>query len=253
MKASIRPLFRHYLAKKFILKNLRKGCRIFDVGCGRGDLDFWLCKKGYLLECFEFSELAIREFLNIKEFFRCENITLHQGDFMTSQIDSKTDAVISFEVLEHLDDEQDAISKMRNWLKPGGYLIISVPAHMSAWDKDDEIFGHKRRYEKKDLVKLMERNGFQIIEFASYGFPWLNILKIIREFMVGIHPPKFHDSRGTNYSETGTKHSGVGFFKSGIWAFLFNSVTFYPLFLISNLFNGSDWSEGYFLIAKKSI
>lgn len=251
MKALIRPLFRHYLAKKFILKNLPQGSLIFDIGCGRGDFDFWLAEKGYKMECFEFSGEAVLEFLKIKEVVKSPNITLHTGNFMLENTTSDADAIIFFEVLEHLENEKDALIKINSWLKPGGYLIISVPAHMSKWGHDDEIFGHKRRYEKKHLCTLLTASKFEVIQFYSYGFPWLNILKLIREIMVKINPPKFYHPDSNKHTETGTKHSGVGFFKKNFWFILFNPLTFYPLILISNLFNKFDFSEGYFMVVKK--
>lgn len=251
MKASIRPLFRHYLAKKFILKNIPRGERILDIGCGRGDIDFWLAKRGYQMECFEFSENAVREFLSIQKAMGLPNINLQEGDFMRAEAGEPAEAVMCYEVLEHLKDDDGAVKKMSASLKPGGYIIISVPAHMSLWDKDDEVFGHVRRYEKAELVDLVNRNGFTILQFASYGYPWLNMLKKIRELMVKIHPPKFNAPGDMNAAEIGTKHSGVGYWKSGLWALIFNSVTFYPLFLISSLFNRFDLSEGYFVVAQK--
>ncbi len=251
MEPSIRPLFRHHLAKKFIVRNLPPGSVIFDVGCGRGDLDFLLAKKGYDLECFEYSEEAIRAFAALREKYKAENIVLHQGNFMTMEIPRKADVIISHEVIEHLDDDEAAIRKMRAWLNPEGYLMISVPAHMSKWGVDDEIFGHKRRYERNQLIGLLRGQGFEIMHIFSYGFPWLNILKKIRECIVSIRPPKFTAKDKPDRIELGTKKSGVGYFKSSLWSLIFNPITFSPLFLISDMFNSLDWSEGYYVIVRK--
>ena len=213
-----------------------------DIGCGRGDFDFWLAERGYELECFEFSEAAIEEFEKIWQKKQLPNIKLRKADFFNYNQNPQADVVMCFEVLEHIKEDGDAVEKMRQWLKPGGYLIISVPAHMSMWGKDDEVVGHARRYEKQELNGLIEKAGLSVIQFYAYGFPWMNILKKIREIQMKIKLP----------AKIGTKHSGVGFFKTDLFKFLFNSITFAPLIAFSKLFHKSDLAEGYFVVAKKN-
>ena len=47
--------------------------------------------------------------------------------------------------------------------------MLTVPAHMWLWNRDDTIAGHKRRYTKKELVEKLKNNGFEILE-ARYFF-----------------------------------------------------------------------------------
>ncbi len=250
---SIRPIFRHYLAEKWLKKLVPPPAKLIDIGCGRGDLDFRLAeKKRYEMECFEFSEAAVSEFRKIQKKNPALSVKLNIVDFLDWKENHQADAALCFEVLEHIEDDSAALRKIRAWLKEGGHLFLSVPAHMKKWGKDDEIFGHFRRYEKTELLKLLEKNGFETIIFYSYGFPWLNILKKIREVQVRLKPPKFDNAAGKNAKETGTRHSGVGFFKSNALGFLFNRITFYPLILIGSLFNHLDLSDGYFVVARKS-
>ncbi|PIT92429.1 MAG: hypothetical protein COU08_02440 [Candidatus Harrisonbacteria bacterium CG10_big_fil_rev_8_21_14_0_10_42_17] len=244
---SVRPLFRHHLTKRFFKRSIPHGARVYDVGCGRGDFIFWLAQRGYEAHGFEFSPQAIKRFKALRAYYKIHNARLHELDFF-EHTPERADVITCFEVLEHLEDDTRAVRLMREWLRDDGYLVITVPAHMRLWGRDDEVYGHVRRYERKKLRNLLESNGFVIYRFASYGYPWLNILKKIRELHMKIRPPKFVDQHS---QQMRTQRSGVGFFKSKFLGLFLNPLTFYPLILFSNLFNRTDISEGYFVVARK--
>jgi SAM-dependent methyltransferase len=249
MKASLRPLFRHALAKRFIRRSLLRESHAIDIGCGRGDFVFWLARQGYYVQGFEFSEVSVASFRATQASGHYPRVQLHAQDFFSFSDPQCVDLISCFEVLEHIEDDGCAVRTIYSWLKPGGYAIISVPAHMRMWGSDDNVYGHVRRYERQQLVDLFKQNGFSLVQFSAYGFPWMNILKKIRELQVRVHPPRFYTSSHT--AEVGTKHSGVGFFRSGIWYLLFNPLTFYPLVQFSKLFHRLDIAEGYFLVAQR--
>ncbi|PIR88894.1 MAG: hypothetical protein COU07_03285 [Candidatus Harrisonbacteria bacterium CG10_big_fil_rev_8_21_14_0_10_40_38] len=251
MKTAVRPIFRHYLAKRFIKKTVSNGGSVIDIGSGRGDFSFWLAKKGYRVTSFEFSENSVMSFKKELEKLKNNKPELIDSDFLKYEGHFSAHAIVCFEVLEHIDDDYAAVSRMHDWMRENGTVIISVPAHMKMWNKDDEVVGHKRRYERSDLKKLFESSGFEVVYIVSYGFPWLNILKKIREIQMKLKPPSYYKPKDGSYSEKGTKESGVGFFKTNIFLFVFNKFTFYPLYLVSKLFHKTDLSEGYFLVAKK--
>jgi len=62
-------------------------------------------------------------------------------------------------------------------LKPGGLLLVSVPAFMALWRSHDELYGHHRRYSRAGLQRIMARAGFEVerCEFIKclYFFPLL--------------------------------------------------------------------------------
>lgn len=243
----IRPLFRHYLAKKFIKKNLSPHSKIVDIGCGQGDFDFWLAKRGYNVECFEFSGEAVQEFKKTQSQKNLPNIKLRETDFLQYPENPVADLIISFEVLEHIGNDFKALQKMNEWLEKNGHLIISVPAHKKMWGYIDTIGGHKKRYEKKELKELLEQAGFSDIKIYSPGFPWLNILQIIRNFYLKKTRPLINNES----DESKTKKSGIMIKFPYFLKIIFNPITLYPFILISNLFNNFDLSEGYLVTAKK--
>ncbi|HEU5425833.1 MAG TPA: class I SAM-dependent methyltransferase [Actinocrinis sp.] len=81
------------------------------------------------------------------------------------------DLVCAFEVLEHIEDDAAALRSWAQRVRPGGWLLLSVPAHQKRFAAGDEITGHFRRYEPADLASLLEKTGFVRPEVREYGMP----------------------------------------------------------------------------------
>ena len=64
----------------------------------------------------------------------------------------------------------------------GGDIVLSVPSHMWLWNREDAIANHKVRYTKKQLVKKLENNGFEIIT-ARYFFIFITLLLYLRTIL----------------------------------------------------------------------
>lgn len=87
----------------------------------------------------------------------------------------------TFEVLEHLEDDQAMLSQIHGTLAQDGLLVGSVPAFLRKWETSDDMVGHIRRYERSELQKKLEGAGFRDIAIDAYGFPITNILYPFRE------------------------------------------------------------------------
>jgi SAM-dependent methyltransferase len=84
------------------------------------------------------------------------------------------DLVASLDVVEHIDDDRAAIAGLASCLKPGGKLLITVPAHQWMWSAHDELNHHKRRYSKRALKALIEESPLRLDAvgyFNSILFP----------------------------------------------------------------------------------
>jgi len=68
----------------------------------------------------------------------------------------KFDLITALDVIEHIEDDSAAAAEMVRMLKPGGRLVMTVPAFMSLWDEHDEINLHFRRYSAKGLASLIK-------------------------------------------------------------------------------------------------
>jgi SAM-dependent methyltransferase/glycosyltransferase involved in cell wall biosynthesis len=81
------------------------------------------------------------------------------------------DLVCAFEVLEHIEDDKAALTEWAARLRPGGWLMISVPAHQRRFAPWDEMVGHFRRYDPPVLTDLLASCGFGDIQVRQYGAP----------------------------------------------------------------------------------
>lgn len=103
------------------------------------------------------------------------------------------DSIISFNVLEHLDDDRAALNNFYKILRPGGTVVILVPAHKILFNSLDEGVGHRRRYGKIELKNKIEQSGFKITRLYYFNF-----LAIIGWYFSGniLHKEKI-DSKST--------------------------------------------------------
>ncbi len=94
--------------------------------------------------------------------------------------DARFDLVCAFEVLEHIEDDAGALDSWARRVRPGGWLLLSVPAHQDRYGAHDVLAGHFRRYERADLAALLEKAGFGEIEAREYGMPLGYLLETAR-------------------------------------------------------------------------
>jgi SAM-dependent methyltransferase len=66
--------------------------------------------------------------------------------------DSAFDSILYIDVIEHIEDDAAELSRAAEWLKPGGHLLIVVPANQWLFSPFDEAVGHFRRYSRKRLA-----------------------------------------------------------------------------------------------------
>jgi ubiquinone/menaquinone biosynthesis C-methylase UbiE len=91
--------------------------------------------------------------------------------------DQSFDCVTMLDVLEHVDDDHAAITELHRVLKPGGVLVITVPAMMVLWSNWDEVLHHHRRYERESLARLFdsslwERRYLKYVNTAAFPLVW---------------------------------------------------------------------------------
>ena len=72
------------------------------------------------------------------------------------------DLVLSLDVIEHVDNDVHILSSLFDILKPGGHLIVTVPAFEALWSEHDEINQHKRRYRVPQLRQMLIDAGFDV-------------------------------------------------------------------------------------------
>jgi glycosyltransferase involved in cell wall biosynthesis len=140
---------------------------VLEVGCGQGALGVRLAQRyQYLgLEPDEVSWAVAQR--RISAAGRGEVRNIREDALGPEQFD----LVCAFEVLEHIEDDAAAVRQWTSRLRPGGWLMMSVPAHQERYGPADKLAGHFRRYDPESMTALLTRCGLTDIEVRQYGFP----------------------------------------------------------------------------------
>lgn len=84
-------------------------------------------------------------------------------------LQQRFDLVCLFDVLEHIENDRAALAALRACLKPGGRMLISVPAYQWLWSAHDESLHHHRRYRLGELTALCGDSGFAITRSSYFN------------------------------------------------------------------------------------
>jgi 2-polyprenyl-3-methyl-5-hydroxy-6-metoxy-1,4-benzoquinol methylase len=132
----------------------RKGLDILNAGCGSGELCLQLAQAGHRVlgidPAAEYIELARRN---------ARRLGTDRCRFLVSSIEElaegrQFDCVMATDVLEHIADDHTAFAKLVERARPGGLVIITVPAGQWLFGYHDESIGHYRRYSLRTLRRL---------------------------------------------------------------------------------------------------
>jgi 2-polyprenyl-3-methyl-5-hydroxy-6-metoxy-1,4-benzoquinol methylase len=174
-----------HIARRYLfdlwLKRLRlpKSAQILDVGCGTG-INLKMLSKYGEVRGLDISDEAL-------EFCRQQGFTnLAKGDAVTLNEESGNvyDLVTALEVLEHLPDDGQALKHWHRVAKPGGYLLITVPAYQWLFSAHDKALHHYRRYSMTGLIKKIKQAGWQIKKasyFMMLTFPALMPVRLLQK------------------------------------------------------------------------
>ena len=91
--------------------------------------------------------------------------------------DGAFDLVAAFDIVEHVDDDDAALSELTRVGSEASTLLLSVPLHPARWTAFDELVGHRRRYEPQHLLAKLAEHRLSVVGTAVYGMqprsPWL--------------------------------------------------------------------------------
>jgi len=152
-----------------IIKNCSIPGPVFDIGGGNGFVSNYLSKLGFetvLVEpgidgCINARERGLRNIINSN---------FDSTHFYPNSIPN----LGIFDVLEHVENQHQFLETLHANMIPEGRLFITVPAFNTLWSEEDNQAGHYRRYRKKELHKLIDSYGFDVL-YASYFFSFLVI------------------------------------------------------------------------------
>lgn len=142
---------------------------IFDVGGGNGFVSLGLAKAGFDVAIVEPGRIGAA---NAKR-SGLKNVicaTIHSARFNPHSLP----AVGLFDVIEHMEDDLSFLKSMRDLVKKGGFLYLTVPTYSFLWSQEDVLAGHFKRYTKRTISEVLKFAGFEL-RFASYIFRVLPI------------------------------------------------------------------------------
>ena len=79
------------------------------------------------------------------------------------------DTIVCMNVLEHIEDDRGTLQRFLAMLKPGGKLVLVVPAHMCLYNPLDANDGHFRRYEYAELNEKLKTAGFSVVHESRFN------------------------------------------------------------------------------------
>lgn len=180
---------------------------------------------------------------------RRNRLSVVVGPFEHVDLADRFECVVCCEVLEHVEDDRAFLERIRSLLVPGGVLALSVPSRMKYWTVHDELVGHHRRYERDHLADLLQTTGFCEVEIRSYGFPWVNLLRLPRLAVArGQAAERSGWDRQRRTVESNQRQIPHRLATSPL-RFLTRPALIAPLAVISRLFAGLDLSDGYVVTA----
>ena len=148
----------------------KKFCQICETGCGEGEISSFI-KEMYQnaeIDAFDISERVIAE--------ANEKHILNKGRY---------DLVICSEVLEHLEDPEQALKNIKELCNENGFILLSVPkepiwricnmARGKYWKDFGNTPGHIQHWTKREFCRMVANNGMKIISVKT-PFPWTMVL-----------------------------------------------------------------------------
>jgi len=153
---------RRELLLDVLRKHVPSSSRVLEVGCGCGYTSKSFEAAGYDMWSADLSKNALGYSVQngLEQLCRVSITNLPFKD--------EFDAVVSFDVVEHIPDHRGCIEQLRDALVPGGTLIITVPAHPALWSSWDVIQHHVRRFRPSEIESLLGEAGLEVVTVRQF-------------------------------------------------------------------------------------
>jgi SAM-dependent methyltransferase len=155
-----------YAGRRALVRRLMDGVpvgRALDVGCGSAGNTAVLRDLGWHATGLEYSPAAA-------SLARARDLPIVRGDARRLPFADETfDLVMSTDMWEHIDEHDVVAAEAARVLRPGGRLLVAVPAGMDLWSGHDVALGHVRRYDREGLTGLVRAAGLEVVAVESWN------------------------------------------------------------------------------------
>jgi SAM-dependent methyltransferase len=161
---------RHELREQLLLDlflSAAPGPEVLDAGAGQGTMSIRLERLGFEVTSTDVSDAAVAV-LRKQLAGDVEQASVTDLPFA----DSSFDGAVLGEVLEHVEEDREALAEIARVLRPDGILALSVPANPKLFGPSDEWAGHVRRYTRPALLEACSAAGFAVHRCVGWGFPF---------------------------------------------------------------------------------
>jgi SAM-dependent methyltransferase len=221
-------------------------CQYLEIGCGTGCFCFEAFRRGAEVYAHDLNPEVNRI---VDEIYNSDKNRINVKPALTEGDYLNYDIVGAYEVLEHCEDDIATLREWRRYIRDDGILLLTVPARMKLWNFSDELGGHFRRYERKELTEKLAKTGFDVLSIECVGFPFTNIIRPIT--MVLVYKKRFAAHKNKSMHER-TLISGID--KSVDYGY--KSIVPWKLLrfcsIVQKLFWKQNWGYNYVVAARKT-
>jgi SAM-dependent methyltransferase len=157
---------------------------ILEAGCGTGGNLATLSRRGKIS--------AFEPHIDALSFARTRHpdLDIREGSLPAAlPYDlASFDLVAALDVLEHVDSDAESAQALVDLVRPGGWMLVTVPAHQALWGSHDRRLHHRRRYGRDQLLRLFEAADVDLVRFTPFNVILSPIALIYRvgERMLGL-------------------------------------------------------------------
>jgi SAM-dependent methyltransferase len=154
---------RNYFAWQSRLVSREIGRRVVEVGCGVGNFTGTLLDRGVVIAVDPDAECLSR----VRERYPNQpNLHTFQADasdeIFLEVARFRPDSCVCLNVLEHIEDDEQAVRNMASVIPPGGAIVLLLPAFPALYGPIDRNLGHHRRYRRDAVARLAAAAGLRV-------------------------------------------------------------------------------------------
>jgi len=181
-----------------LITSLTPPGRVLDIGCGSGALSAQLLAEGRDVTSQDLSERMVSMCKKLLEKRGLPQDQVRMGGVAEITERDHFDAVIALDVIEHIEDDVNAVRRMGEAMRPNGTLILSVPALSFLYGPKDVEVGHFRRYDRAKLLEVVNRAGFEVATVR-----WWNMLGVLPVWLSNLRGKRLDE--GVRYGDSTAK------------------------------------------------